>query len=62
MNSYPSFISKVLDPTRNNGPNKNDSVFDNFLYGIRLKLAETKSAIVYAILSPQQRVEERMGS
>jgi hypothetical protein len=62
MNFNELFISEVLNPTRNDGPNKTYFVFDNLLCGIRLKLAETKSAIVYAILSPQQRAEERMGS
>jgi hypothetical protein len=62
MNFYPLFISDVLNPSRNDGPNKTDVIFDNLLCGIRLKLAETKSANVYAILSPQQRAEERMGS
>jgi hypothetical protein len=57
----PIIISEVLNPARNDGPNKTDFVFDNLLCGIRLKLAETKSAIVYAILSPQQRAKERMG-
>jgi hypothetical protein len=62
MNFNQLFISEVLNPTRNDGPNKTDLVFDNLLCGIRLKLAKTKSAIVYVILSPQQRAEERMGS
>jgi hypothetical protein len=46
MNFYPLFISEVLNAARNDGPNKTDFVFDNLLYGIRLKLAEIKSAIV----------------
>jgi hypothetical protein len=43
MNFYPLFISDVLNPSRNDGPNKTDVVFDNLLCGIRLKLVETKS-------------------
>jgi hypothetical protein len=62
MNSYSLFIFEDLNPARNDDPNKTDFVIDNWLCGIRLKLAETKFAIVYAILSPQQRADERMGS
>jgi hypothetical protein len=29
MNVYPLFISEVLNPARNDGPNKTDVVFDN---------------------------------